>query len=250
MLPRPDGAAKGPAPQSRLRETVTFANSIIRACARRQAVRARRTLLGLAVLLLALCLSAAPSFARSSRCAVLACARQLAVPLSGEAAGEEGEEGEGEEAEEEEGEEQGETSAEEEEASAEAEAEEEAEERHRGKRHGARKHASGGALVLSKLQLTHKSLASLKHKPAASQVEFSFSLAKAMKVQVTFVKQGKPHARRRWTAIPADSLTIPATRGSSRHHLLGRNRLSAGRYRLTLSPAQGKSRSIYVNVRG
>lgn len=249
MLPRPDGAAKGRAPQSRLRGTVTFATTILRACARSQAARARRTLLCLAVLLLALCLSAAPSFARSSRCAALVCAQQLAVSLSGEAAAEEGEEGEGEEAEEE-GEEQGETSAEEEEASAEAEAEEGAEERHRGKRRGARKHASGSALVLSKLQLTHKSSASLKHKPAASQVEFSFSLAKAMKVQVTFVKQGKPHARKRWTAIPADSLTISATKGSSRHHLLGHNRLSAGRYRLTLSPAQGKSRAIYVNVRG
>ncbi|MGN6373711.1 MAG: hypothetical protein ACTHM1_12130 [Solirubrobacteraceae bacterium] len=229
---------------------MTFANTILRACARRQAARARRTLLGLVVLMLLLCLGAAPSFARSSRCAV-ACTGQLAVSLSGEAAGEEGEEGEGEEAvEEEEGEEEGATSAEEEEASAEAEAEEEAEGRHRGKRHGARKRVSGGALVLSKLQLTHKSSVSLKHSPLASQVEFSFRLVKSMKVQVTFVKQGKPHAHKHWTAIPADSLTISATKGSSRHHLVGRNRLSAGRYRLTLSPAHGKPRSIYVSVRG
>lgn len=240
---------------------MTSAPTILRAlvrCSRAGAGRAgaRRALLGLAVLLLLVCLGAAPAFARSSRCAPLGCGQQLSVSLtaSAEAAAEEGEESEGEEAgdeEGEEGEEDAESSSEEEEAaSAEAEAEEEAEERHRGKRHRARKRASGVALVLSKLRLTHKSLASLKHSPAASQVEFSFSLVKSMKVRVTLVKQGKPHARKRWTAVPADSLTISATKGSNRHRLLGHNRLAAGRYRLSVWPVRGRVRSIYVTVRG
>lgn len=248
---------------------MTSAPTILRAlvrCSRAGAGRAgaRCALLGLAVLLLLVCLGVAPAFARSSGCAIVGCGQQLSVSLaaSAEAAAEEGEEGEGEEAGEEEGEEdeegaEGSSEREEDEeaASAEAEAEEEAEERRRGKRHGAHKRAWGGALVLSKLRLTHKSLASLKHSPAASQVEFSFSLVKSMKVRVTLVKQalvkqGKPHARKRWTAVPADSLTISATKGSNRHRLLGHNRLAAGRYRLSVWPVRGRVRSIYVTVRG
>ena len=226
---------------------MTFAKTIACALARPSA-RARRALLGLLALVLLACLSPAPSFARSSGCSAVACGQALAVSLSGEAAGEEGEEGEGEEAGEESGEQESEASAEgegEETASAEAEAEEEAEARHRGHtRHGAR-----SAIVLSNLHLTHKSLVGLKHNPLASRVEFSFSLAKSMKVRVMFLKQGKPHARKRWTAISADSLSLSATKGSSRHRLLGRNRLAAGRYRLTLWPARGRARSIYVSVR-
>jgi hypothetical protein len=210
------------------------------------------------VALLLVCVGARPSFARASACAPIACGHSLAVSLSGEATAEEGEEGDGNEEagqEESEDEERAEGSAQEEEedeesASAEAEAEAEAEERHRGRQHGARKRTAGEALVLSKLQLTHKSLASLRHSPAASRVEFSFSLLASMKVHVTLLRQAKPRGRKRWTAISADSLTISATKGSSRHRLLGRNRLAAGRYRLTLWPARGRVRSIYVSVRG
>lgn len=231
---------------------MTFAKTILRACAPHPSARVGRTLLGLVVLLLLLCVSAAPSFARSSACAAFACPQQLAISLSGEAAGEEGEEGESEEAGEEGEEKEDEGSSEEEDeeaASAEAEAEEEAELLHKGrKRRGAR--GSDGAIVLSDLHLTHKSVASLKHSPLASRVEFSFSVVKSMKVRVTLVKQGKPHTRKRWTAVPADSLTISATKGSNRHRLLGHNRLAAGRYRLTLSPVRGRVRSIYVSVRG
>lgn len=238
---------------------MTSAKTTLCALARDRSSRARPALLALVVLLLLLCTSAAPSFARSSPCAAIACGQRLAVSLSAEAPGEEGEAEEGEEADEEggegeESEEGGEGPSEEEEdeeaASAEAEEEAEAAERSKGhKRHGARKRASSGTIVLSKLHLTRRSVTSLRHRPAASQVEFSFSLAKSTKVLVTLVKQGKPHARKRWTALPADSVTIPAAKGSSRRHLSGRNRLSAGRYRLTLWPSHGKPRSIYVNVR-
>lgn len=103
--------------------------------------------------------------------------------------------------------------------------------------------------MLSKLRLTHKSATSLRHGPVASRVEFSFHLTKSMKVLVTLVKQGKPHAHKRWTALAGDSLTIAAAKGSSHYRLKARNHLSAGRYRLTLWPSHGKPRSIYVNVR-
>lgn len=237
---------------------MTFAEIIAGACARHWSRCTRHALLALVALLLLVCLSAGPSFARASACGSIACGQQLAVSLSAEAPGEEGEAEEGEEAGEEEegeeGEEGGEGPSEEEDeeaASAEAEEEAEDEERSNGhKRHGARKRAPRSTIVLSKLRLTHKSATSLRHHPAASQVEFSFSLAKSMKVLVTLVKQGKPHARKRWTALPADSVTIPAAKGSSRRHLSGRNRLSAGRYRLTLWPSHGRPRSIYVTVRG
>lgn len=232
---------------------MTLAMTIVRACARRLTRCVRDTPLALLALLLLLCLSAAPSFARSSPCAAVACAQPLTVSLSAEAADEEAEEGE--EAGEEEGEEGGEASSEEDEeesASAEAEEEAEAEGRRRGlrRRHGVHNYASGGAIVLSKLRLTPRSAASLKHSPVASKVEFSFSLTRSMKVLVTLVKQGKPHAHRRWTALPGDSLTIAPAKGSSQYRLKARNHLSAGRYRLTLWPSHGKPRSIYVDVRG
>jgi hypothetical protein len=233
---------------------VTSAKIFARACARHSSRCVRHALLALVALLL-VGLSAAPSFARAWACGSIACG-QLAVSLSAEAAdeGEEAEEGEepGEE-EEEGGEGSSEEDEEEEEAAASVEAEEEAEaeERRRsGKRHSARNRAPGGVIVLSKLRLTHKSATTLRHSPAASQVEFSFRLAKSMKVLVTLVKQGKPHARKRWTALPGDSLKIAAAKGSSHYRLKARNRLSAGRYRLTLWPSHGKPRSIYVNVRG
>lgn len=211
--------------------------------------------LAVLVLLLYVCLAGPVSLAHASACGSSACRDRLAVSLAGEAAAGEGEEGEGEEAEEEgeEAEEGGEAAAEEEDeeaASVEAEEEEEAEaHQKKGKRH-AGKGRRNGAIVLSNLSLTSKSAAALKHGPTASRIEFSFSLTKRMKVLVTLVKQSKPHAHKRWMAIPADSLTISASKGSSRHRLVGHNRLSAGRYRLTLRPAQGRSRSIYVNVRG
>lgn len=213
-------------------------------------------LLAVVALLLVACLTAPESLAHSTAttCGLSACRDRLAVSLSAEAAAGEGEEGEGEEAGEEEGEgseEDGEAAAgeDEESASSEAEAEEEEETRHAGKRR-AGKGPRKGAIVLSSLSLTSKSVAALKHGPTASRIEFTFSLTKRMKVLVTLVKQSKAHARGRWTAIPADSLTISAAKGSNRHRLAGHNHLSAGRYRLTLRPTQGRSRSIYVNVRG
>lgn len=222
--------------------------------------------LALLVLLLVLCLNATSSWARSNAsCGALAC-RTLGASLSGEASaegpeseaegnGEEGEEGTSEDEGGSEAREGGEENSEENEEEATAEAQEEAEARAPGsgrKRHGA-SGAKGGRnspAVLSKLHLTGTSIARLKtHDPVASRVEFTFSLAKSMKVRVTLVKQSKPNSHKHWTALSADSLTISAAKGTSRHRLTGGNRLSAGRYRLTLTPAHGRPRSIYVNVR-
>jgi hypothetical protein len=69
-------------------------------------------------------------------------------------------------------------------------------------------------------------------------------------VQVTLVKQTSGVARarkKRWTTLP-DSLILSAGQGRVEHSLTGHNRLSAGRYRLTVKPITGNPRSIYLST--
>ncbi len=147
--------------------------------------------------------------------------------------------------------------AEEEAASAEAEAEEETESEspssHSHHKPGARSHHHSGsgasAAVISRLTLTAKATTALRHsKPLASAVEFSFMLSAPAKVHVTLVEQTSSHGHKHWTTLP-DSLTTNAAKGSASAKLTGHNRLSAGRYRLTLKPSSGRSRSIYLTAR-
>lgn len=108
--------------------------------------------------------------------------------------------------------------------------------------------SKSGAAVVSALHLTHRSSTRLERNPLASQVEFSFRLTKSSKVRVRFVKQSGRGTVKRWTAIPGGSLAIAAGSGSTLHRLSAANRLAPGRYRLTVRPAGGRSRSIYVRV--
>ena len=50
-----------------------------------------------------------------------------------------------------------------------------------------------------------------------------------------------------WDVLP-DSLTLSSAHGHVARSLKGHNRLLAGRYRLTVKPTGGRSRSIYISV--
>ena len=148
---------------------------------------------------------------------------------------------EGEEAEEEELEEGAEEAA---------TAEVEAEEAETATGNSATNGSSGAdSVVLSHLQLTAKATAALAHHlPVASVVSFSFTLSAPAKVQVRIVRQSSTAGHRDWTTLP-DSLTLSTAEGHTALSLKGHNRLSAGRYRLTVKPTGGLSRSIYLSVR-
>jgi hypothetical protein len=110
---------------------------------------------------------------------------------------------------------------------------------------------SGGlaSVVLSHLRLTVQASTALeRHRPSASAIGFSFMLSAPSKVRVTLVEQTTVHGHEQWTALP-DSLTVNAGLGHVSRNLTGHNRLSPGRYRLTLRPLTGRSRSIYLSAR-
>jgi hypothetical protein len=107
----------------------------------------------------------------------------------------------------------------------------------------------GGSVVLSHLELTTKATIALAHRlPPASAIGFSFTLSAPAKVQVTIVRQASTGGRNHWSAL-ADSLTMSVTKGRATRSLKGHNRLSPGRYRLTVKPSGGRSRSIYLTAR-
>ncbi|HEX4116960.1 MAG TPA: hypothetical protein VHY18_13920 [Solirubrobacteraceae bacterium] len=101
--------------------------------------------------------------------------------------------------------------------------------------------------TISDLKLTARATAALAHRlPSASAIAFSFTLSARSSVHVTIVRQtasGHEH----WSMLP-DSLTLSVARGPAARSLRGHNRLSPGRYRLTLKPTGGHSRSIYLSV--
>ena len=103
--------------------------------------------------------------------------------------------------------------------------------------------------IVSQLKLTTRATASLRrHAPQASSIGFSFTLSASTQVKVTLLKQTSGTGGKRWTTVP-DSLTVSAGKGRVSRSLSGHNRLSPGRYRLTVEPAGGDPRSIYLSAR-
>jgi hypothetical protein len=157
------------------------------------------------------------------------------VSMSG-AKEEEGEEGQAEE---------DEGASNEEAASAEAEAEEAASGMEYSSPAGSRDES---LVVLSHLRLTAKATAALEHRlPFASAVGFSFTLSAPAKVRVTLVKQTSIGGRKLWAKLP-DSLALSLAPGHVADSLKGHNRLTPGRYRLTVKPANGHSYAIYLSA--
>jgi hypothetical protein len=101
---------------------------------------------------------------------------------------------------------------------------------------------------ISAFALTPNALIALRRvRPKTASIGFVFTLSAAARVRVTLAKQLNAHGRRRWQTLPY-SLTIAATRGRNHRRLSGRNPLSPGRYRLTLTPQHGGARSITFQI--
>lgn len=101
---------------------------------------------------------------------------------------------------------------------------------------------------VSNLKLTPRAAAALTRRlPTASTVAFSFTLSVRANVHVTIVRQTSTGGHKHWATLP-DSLTLSLAQGQVARSLKGRNHLSAGRYRLTVKPVGGHSRSIYLSV--
>jgi hypothetical protein len=108
--------------------------------------------------------------------------------------------------------------------------------------------AAQGGVVLSRLRLTANATTALEHHhPPISAIGFSFMLNAATEVHVALLRQTGERGHTSWVALP-DSLSLHAKQGRVTHDLTGHNRLSPGRYRLTLEPAGGRSRAIYFDA--
>jgi hypothetical protein len=107
---------------------------------------------------------------------------------------------------------------------------------------------SADSVAVSHLELTARATAALARRlPSASAIAFSFTLSTTADVRVTIVRQTSTGGHKHWATLP-DSLTLSLTPGHVARSLKGRNHLSPGRYRLTVKPAGGRSRSIYLSV--
>jgi hypothetical protein len=107
---------------------------------------------------------------------------------------------------------------------------------------------STDSVAISHLELTTRATAALARRlPTASAVAFSFTLSASADVRVTIVRQTSSVGHKHWATLP-DSLTLSLAQGHVARSLRGRNHLSPGRYRLTVKPTGGHSRSIYLSV--
>lgn len=110
-------------------------------------------------------------------------------------------------------------------------------------------HAHSGEVSLSDPRLTASATIALEHHhPLVSAIGFSFTLSTHTKVRVTLLGQITTHGHTRWVALPEDSLSLNAKQGRAVYELTGHNRLTPGRYRLTLDPSGGHARAIYLDA--
>jgi hypothetical protein len=108
--------------------------------------------------------------------------------------------------------------------------------------------APPATIVLSALALTPRAVLALNHGRAKiAQVAFSFTLSAVAQVRVTLAKRVRTRKHGRWQTL-RHSLTVAAAQGRNRRRLVGRGVLTAGVYRLTLSPSNGVPRSIVFRI--
>jgi hypothetical protein len=108
--------------------------------------------------------------------------------------------------------------------------------------------AAVGSVRLSNLALTFNAIAALSRgRPRFSQMAFTFTLSTPATVRITLARQVRVHRRARW-AMQRGSFTIAAVQGGNQARLRSRRALRAGRYLLTLTPAQGAAQSIAIVI--
>ncbi|HEY5287614.1 MAG TPA: S8 family serine peptidase [Solirubrobacteraceae bacterium] len=101
---------------------------------------------------------------------------------------------------------------------------------------------------ISALTLTARARAAVRHgRPAISNLDFSFSSSRATSVKVTLAIQTRSAHGVHWRTLH-HSLRFAAIRGVNRRRLHGSGTLTAGTYRLTLTPLGGTARTLTIRV--
>jgi hypothetical protein len=115
---------------------------------------------------------------------------------------------------------------------------------------GAKSSGSAAPTIrISNLALTANAIAAFRRGEAAiSRVAFAFTLNAAAQLHATLTRQVRTDGRLRWVPEP-DALPLAGHRGRNRFHLHGSAALAPGVYRLTLTPAHGRGRSLTFVLR-
>jgi hypothetical protein len=101
---------------------------------------------------------------------------------------------------------------------------------------------------LSGLGLTIKALLALdRSHPRVAEIAYTFTSALAAHVAASLEKLSVKHGRAHWHAI-GHPVSFMARGGHNSHRMAGRQALSAGAYRLTLTPASGAAVSISFRI--
>jgi Subtilase family len=104
------------------------------------------------------------------------------------------------------------------------------------------------SLELTAFALTPTALLALNRaRPKVSSVGFAFTLSAAARVRATLAKLVRARGRDRWVTVPG-ALTFSATKGRNQRHLTSSDGLTSGRYRLTLAPQAGATRTLTFEV--
>ena len=105
----------------------------------------------------------------------------------------------------------------------------------------------GPPRILS-LGLTLRAVIALNRRhPRVSLVSFTFTISSGASVRVSLAKHVRRHRRVLWSTM-RPGLTLNALSGRNGARLSGRGVLSAGTYRLTLSPLHGVARSTLFQI--
>jgi hypothetical protein len=100
---------------------------------------------------------------------------------------------------------------------------------------------------LTSLGLTNSALIALNKRPTAAKVTFAFDANMPVRVRVKLTRRVRSHGRTRWVTV-GRTITVSAAAGRNVKRLTGGRRLLAGTYRLTLTPSNGKPRSLLFHI--
>ena len=102
---------------------------------------------------------------------------------------------------------------------------------------------------LSTLALTRRALIALNGEhPKLSQVGFAFMLSTTSRVQVTLARRSRSHSHAAWVLLHRTAELHGGGQGATGIISAAARVLSAGVYRLTLTPAHGSARSIFFQI--
>jgi hypothetical protein len=100
---------------------------------------------------------------------------------------------------------------------------------------------------LSDLVLTLSALIALNRShPHISQVDFAFAISAPARVRASLAERVRAHRHARWQML--GSLMLSASAGRNSRRLSGHRTLTAGNYRLTLTPSGGAARSLDFQI--